>query len=123
MSVSLLAAIALAPTAPLAVGVVQETAQVDVAYESLAAGNPHEAIARIESNRQLDSGEPAALINAGAAYARLGRIEEARKSFKAAMGSRRHYYLELADGRWMDSREAAQKAMARLETRLEIARR
>lgn len=113
MSVMLLAAIALAQAAPAAIS--NEIEQVDVGYAELAGGRPAEAIARIESNPDLDANDPAALINAGTAYARLGRLEEARESFKAAMASRRHYYLELADGRWMDSREAARLAMGRLE--------
>lgn len=115
MSITLLAAIALAPTPPAAVGQVTETAQVDVAYDALAANDPAEALSRLEASRQLDAKDPSALINAGTAYARLGRLREARQSFKAAMDSRNHYYLELADGRWMDSREAARLAMGRLQ--------
>jgi hypothetical protein len=113
MSITLLAAIALAPAAPTVIS--NEIEQVDVGYSELAGGRPAEAIARIEANRHLDANDPAALINAGTAYARLGRLEEARESFKAAMAGRRHYYLELADGRWVDSREAARMAMSRLE--------
>lgn len=115
MSITLLAAIALAPTPPAAVGVVMETAQVEVAYDALTANDPAQALSRIEASRQLEAKDPSALINAGTAYARLGRLEDARRSFKAAMGSRHHYYLELADGRWMDSRDAARLAMSRLE--------
>jgi len=114
MSVALLAALALAPTAPAAVGVVTESAKVDVAYHALAAGNAEEALAQIEANRHVDSDNPAALINAGTANARLGRLEAARQNFRAAMNSRDHFYLELADGRWMDSRDAARLAMSRL---------
>jgi Tfp pilus assembly protein PilF len=111
MSVVLLAAIALSPTPPAAVAVPTETARVDVGYDALVKGNAEEALSRIEANRNLAIDDPAALINAGAAYARLGRDAEARESFRAAMSSRKHYYLELADGRWMDSREAARLAM------------
>ena len=94
---------------------VQETAQVDVAYDALTANDPAEALSRLESSRALDAKDPAALINAGTAYARLGRLKEARDSFRAAMDGRQHYHLELADGTWMDSREAARLAMSRLQ--------
>jgi tetratricopeptide (TPR) repeat protein len=55
------------------------------------------------------------LINAGTAYARLGQLDKARQAFRAAVQSNNRYELELADGRKMDSREAARLAIGRLE--------
>jgi len=92
-----------------------EPAEVDVAYSELAAGMPAAAEARIEANRSLDARDPARLINLGAAYAAQGRTAQAEAMFKAAILSDRQYELELADGRWMDSRAAARMALAELK--------
>ena len=45
------------------------------------------------------------------AHARLGHFDLARQFYAAATKSADHYDLELADGRWMDSRRAARLAM------------
>ena len=92
-----------------------EPAEVDVAYSELAAGMPAAAEARIEANRALDAQDPARLINLGAAYAAQGRTAQAEAMFKAAILSDRQYELELADGRWVDSRAAARMALAELK--------
>ena len=88
--------------------------RVDVGYEQLQSGQPQEAINAIEANEALDSDDPAALINLGNAYARLGKVDSAMSYYRAAMNSDERYALELADGSWMDSREAARKAMRAL---------
>lgn len=84
---------------------------VDVAYDELRAGRAEAAIQRIEANAELDSDHPAALINLGAAHARLGHAEEARALYLAAIASRERYDVQLADGRWMDTRRAARMAI------------
>jgi Flp pilus assembly protein TadD len=84
---------------------------VDVAYEQLAAGQAEQAIARIRANPLIESDDPAALINLGTAHARLGRTDAARDYFMAAIASANRYDLQLADGRWMDSRRAARLAL------------
>jgi Flp pilus assembly protein TadD len=84
---------------------------VDVAYQELVTGRPEEAIARIRANTQIESDDPAALINLGTAHARLGRMGEARDFYKAAIASANRYDLQLADGSWMDSRHAARLAL------------
>ncbi len=84
---------------------------VDVAYEELARGQAEQAIARIRANPRIGSDDPAALINLGTAHARLGRADEARDFFRAAATSQNRYDLQLADGRWMDSRNAARLAL------------
>ena len=87
-----------------------ERERVDVAYEEVRQGRNEAAIARIMRNRELDADDPAAMINMGTAYARMGRESDARVCFIRAIASRERYDLELADGQWMDSRRAARKA-------------
>lgn len=89
----------------------QRYEQADVGFEELAQGEPVSAIEKIEANKRLDSDDPAALINLGNAHAQLGMTEKAMEYYRAAMASQEHYNLELADGRWMDSRRAARKAL------------
>jgi hypothetical protein len=84
---------------------------VDVAYDELRAGRSEAAIQRIRASRELDANDPAALINLGAAHARLGQSEEARALYLAAIGSPERYDVQLADGRWMDTRRAARLAI------------
>jgi uncharacterized protein HemY len=91
------------------------TAPIDVAYEQLRDGDNAAAIRHLEECRDEDRNDPARLINLGAAYARDGRRAEAETMFRAAMASDDHYWLELADGRWLDSRKAARLALARLD--------
>lgn len=79
----------------------------EVAFEELATGRPEQAIAKIEANGANVSRDPAALINLGNAHARLGRTEKALEYYRTAIESDVRYDLELADGRWMDSRRAA----------------
>ncbi|MFA7586334.1 MAG: tetratricopeptide repeat protein [Novosphingobium sp.] len=90
--------------------------QVDVGYADLMAGRPADAIARIRDNRELDASDPAALINLGTAYARLGRMNKAQDAYRSAIASSTRYDLQLADGRWMDSRQAARLASRSLTT-------
>jgi Flp pilus assembly protein TadD len=85
---------------------------VDVAYEELVTGQAEKAIAVIRANPQIESDDPAALINLGTAHARLGRTLEAREFYRAAIASANRYDLQLADGRWMDSRYAARLALS-----------
>ena len=84
---------------------------VDVAYEELRDGQDRAAISKIEANDALESDDPAALINLGTAHARIGQGEAAQRLYLAALASRTPYELELADGRWVDSRRAARMAL------------
>lgn len=86
----------------------------EVGFRELKAGDPDGAIAQIAANDSLESDDPAALINRGTAEARLGNIVAARDSYRAALSSRQRYDLELGDGRWLDSRDAARLAMRML---------
>ena len=86
----------------------------DVGYRELVASRPVDAIERIAANRSLEADDPAALINLGTANARLGNPDGALDHYRAAIASRQRYDLELADGRWMDSRAAARLAITML---------
>lgn len=95
--------------------IVEGTAgQTDVAYAELSQGLNEQAIARISANRALDADDPAALINLGTAHARLGHADKAKAYYRAAIASRMPCDLQLADGRWIDSRRAARMATAML---------
>lgn len=110
----LLAGLLLAQGAGPAITVEGSVDRIDVAYEELLSGHPDAAISRIKANRSLDSDDPAALINLGSAHANLGHSQQARSLYRAAMVSAERYDLQLADGRWMDSRRAARLAESML---------
>lgn len=90
----------------------------DVAFEELSQADNAAAIARIEANQQLEQSDPARLINLGAAYAREGRLAEARSLFEAAAHSENRVRLETATGEWVDSRRLAYRALAMLDGEL-----
>jgi Flp pilus assembly protein TadD len=96
--------------------------EVDVAYEQLREGDTASAIRHLEEARDVDRDDPARLINLGTAYVREGRTAEAEAMFRAAMKSDQRW-LELADGRWLDSRAAAQLALTRLQQSTAVALR
>lgn len=111
MLVSILAAsAAMAQPADQVATATTNVDRVDVAYEELMKDRNREAVEQILASGLDDQGDPAALINLGTAYARLGETEKAKACFKAAANSDTRYMLELADGSWMDSRRAARKA-------------
>ena len=85
-----------------------------VGYQALSAGRPELAIERISADPVTSASDPAALINLGTAYARTGDHGAAMARYQAALTSRDRYDLELADGRWLDSRAAARLAMVML---------
>jgi len=99
----------------------QSVQQKDVAYEAVAAGNNAQAIAALEARLREDPQDPATLINLGTVYARSGDAARAAQAFRAAMASDTRYQLELADGRWVDSRIAARRALDRLGTGYTVA--
>lgn len=106
-----LAGLLMAQAAQPAITVQAPLDDYGIGYRELIARHPAEAIARIEANRDLASDDPAARINLGTAAARLGDARAARAHYRAALSSRERYDLELADGRWMDSRAAARLAL------------
>lgn len=115
MSMTILIASAfLAQSLPTAITVTAGTDRIDVAAEELVSGHPKAAIEKIRANRALGRDDPAALINLGAAYARIGDGRAANNCYRDALISSVQYDLELIDGRWMDSRGAARLAMRAL---------
>ena len=89
--------------------------RVDVAFDALSQGRTADAVEQLKQSQAVKDGDPAALINLGTAYAREGRIAEARAAFKAAMASETRYTLELSNGSWADSQEVAKMALERLD--------
>lgn len=117
----LLATIAIAFASPAAAQsiVVVTAPQADetilpVAYAELKAGDNQAAIAKLTGETTLDARDPSRLINLGTAYARVGRTADAAAAYDAAISSPIRYDLELASGRYMDSRWAARTARANL---------
>lgn len=98
----------------LAVDAPSAGAPQDVAYEELASGRSGAALRKLEASDAVRSGDPAALINLGSAYAGAGYTSKAIAAYRAAIASHDRYDLELADGTWMDSRVAARTALSRL---------
>ena len=96
---------------------------LDVAYEEMVQGKTETVIVRLEGADESKASEPALLINLGTAYARKGRVNEAETMYRAAIDSEKRYDVELADGRWMDSRSAARVALTRLGRAQEFAMR
>ena len=93
----------------------KEPAPADVAYEELAAGRTEGAITSLEASLKETPGDPALLINLGTAYARAGRMDEARDAFRSAIAAEDRYRVQLADGSWEDSRKIARLALDSLD--------
>jgi cytochrome c-type biogenesis protein CcmH/NrfG len=124
MAATILIAGALLAQAATAIVTVEGGAdRVDVGYEELRDGRPDAAIEQIKGNKALEAGDPAALINLGTAYARLGRKADAHAAYATAILSNERYDLQLADGRWFDSRDAARLAIHYLEDNRTLALR
>ena len=115
MLATLIAAPLLFAQSATAVMVKQEYETRDVAFGELTEGDPQVALAQLEAALADNPGDPAILINLGAAHARLGNFERAEFFYRAARESTEQYELELADGRWLDSREAATLALASVQ--------
>lgn len=89
-----------------------------IGYEALMRGDNERAVSQIMTSEQVSKHDPAKLLNLGRAYARMGQTEQAVGYFKAAMQAREGVDLVLADGRVMNSKVAASKAYADLQTRV-----
>lgn len=92
--------------------------QGSIGYEALVRGDNEQAISQIMSSEQVSKSDPAKLLNLGRAYARIGETDKAAGYFMAVMQSRENVDLVLADGRVMNSKEAARKAYANLQMRV-----
>jgi len=91
--------------------------QGQLGFAAMRSGRNDEAIAQLERSSAELPDDPARLINLGNAYARVGRMEEARATLRRAVELQQHFDLVLADGRVVDSRRAAIYALDRLEGR------
>ena len=91
------------------------SASTSVGYESLVEGRDEIAIRELTENSRLAEDDPVRLINLGVAYARQGRREEAREKFEAAMRSADRAVLETAEGKWIESRHLARRALTMLD--------
>ncbi len=89
-----------------------------IGYEALMRGDNERAVSQIMTSEQVSKHDPAKLLNLGRAYARMGQTEQAAGYFKAAMHALEGVDLVLADGRVMNSKVAARKAFADLQTRV-----
>ena len=96
--------------------------QREVAYEAIAAGHADDAIRAIEAQLARNPDDPALLINLGAAYATRGDTERAAQAYQAAVHSDTRYDLELADGSWTDSRQAARRGLETLQRNAQLAK-
>jgi Flp pilus assembly protein TadD len=88
----------------------------DVGFNEIMANRPLAAIKRIEASELARKGDPLAMINLGTAYKMVGRKDEAARFYRTALRSDDRYDVQLANGRWIDSRRAATLAMSRLGT-------
>lgn len=87
----------------------------EAAFEELASNDYQAAAEQLEQLRDQRPDDPAVLINLAAAYVALGRLQEASDAYVAAIASRDHQLLELANGDWGDSRDLARDGLQRLQ--------
>lgn len=99
--------------AMLAATLASQVPAQEVALGELMVGQDDAAITVI--NGQLESDDPARLINLGVAYARTGDTARARAMFRAAHNSPERVDLETAAGEWVYSRVLARRAIAMLD--------
>lgn len=105
----------IAQAGPTAATTPPEIETREVEYQTIAAGEARQAIAQLEAAREENPGDPALLINLGAAYAAVGEYRMAEQAYRDAIASDDRYDLELANGDWIDSRRAARLALLSLE--------
>ncbi|RJY09865.1 tetratricopeptide repeat protein [Aurantiacibacter aquimixticola] len=87
----------------------------EVAYEELIAGDAEAALPVLLAELEDEPGDPAVLINLGNAYTQLGNLERAEFYYSAALDSEIEYEVELADGSWIESRDAARLALGTVQ--------
>ncbi|MEL6542170.1 MAG: hypothetical protein AAFN04_03895 [Pseudomonadota bacterium] len=83
--------------------------------DQLSKGRAYRAIAALEKRVEAAPEDPALLINLGIAHAQVGDAESARTMFDRALVSPEPIELETADGKVIDSRRLARKAIRMLE--------
>jgi len=93
-------------------------AQGALGYDALIAGNNQLALRQLEAAEKDHAVDPARLINLGQTYARLGRTGAAARMFTAVIQSNRDFDLVLANGKVINSRDAAELALQNLNHRI-----
>jgi hypothetical protein len=117
--VGLILAASLGGIAHAETAIVSETAYPAkaIGYDALVVGDNQRAIDDMMSG-SVSRHDPAFLLNLGQAYARSGRVTEARELFRRAARKRETVDLVLADGRVVDSKLAARQALATVQVGL-----
>ena len=100
---------------PTAAMVQQNRETREVAHAELMRGDAEAALIELEAQLERYPGDPAILINLGATHTMLENYERAEFYYRAAQQAEESYELELADGRWVDSRAAATMALGSVE--------
>ena len=88
-----------------------------IGYDGLVTGDNDRAIRDMLSGT-ISRNDPAFLLNLGQAYARTGRVAEARELFRKVARKRQDVDLVLADGRVINSKLAASQALATVQVGL-----
>lgn len=117
--VGLILAASLGGIANAETAIVSETAYPAkaIGYDALVVGDNQRAIDDMMSG-SVSRHDPAFLLNLGQAYARSGRVTEARELFRRAGRKRETVDLVLADGRVVNSKLAARQALATVQVGL-----
>jgi len=102
------AASEVAPASP------QMEEQTALSSQEIAARDARIAIEQLERQLERDPSDPGLLINLGIAHAHAGDDEIAKKMFERAMTSPDPITLETAEGKLVDSRRLARRAMRML---------
>lgn len=89
-------------------------AEGSLGFSAIMKGDYSKAIDQIEHDNQEAPDDPAKLINLGHAHAQLGETVQAKRYYEAALTTKKSFDLILADGRIMNSREAARKALRQI---------
>jgi tetratricopeptide (TPR) repeat protein len=89
-------------------------------YDALLAGDNEMALQQLEASEKIYANDPARLINLGQVYVRMGRTSDAARMFMAAMQSDHNFDLVLADGKVVNSRDAANQALQNMNSQLAV---
>ena len=89
-------------------------AEGSLGFSAIMQGDYSKAIDQIEHDNQEAPNDPAKLINLGHAHAQLGETAQAKRYYEAALTTKKSFDLILADGRVMNSRQAARKALRQI---------
>ncbi|MEE4155006.1 MAG: tetratricopeptide repeat protein [Erythrobacter sp.] len=104
-----------AATAPSQLQAQDHSSSEQLSSRALARGESELAIRRLELALDQRPEDPALLINLGIALAQIGEDAQAQTMFERALVSSEPVGLETAEGKLVDSRRLARKAMRMLE--------